>query len=805
MNFLHDIKYSLRLLLKAPRFAALTIAVMTMGLGVSIYMLSIVNTIALSPLDFKDGERLMFVNRLVDKRIQQSVLHDYQKIKDESKSLELVVAFGSEAAVLSDGVKSIRYQGIFAGSGFFEYTNIPPLLGRTFTESDQIVGNPQVVVIGFDLWQNYFSGDEAIIGKTIQINRQQVEVIGVMPQGYLFPFNNQIWMPLRQDTTSYQLKNSPLVRIIAKTKPGVSSEEADLELKNIFANSPDLRVNPQQNVSVRIAQYKHELMRSLLNITYLMLSAGLFVLALSCINVGNLLLARANIRAKEIAIRVALGAPRARLVTQMLWESAVICGIGGLLAILFAGWGLDVTTKYFLDRSTDGFPFYAVMSLKFEDVIHALGIIFLTAIATGLIPAWKASGGNFNAVLKDTAKTAIGKTAGRISKILVMIEIGLSCTVMIVAGIISILIYQAVTDGYGIDINNFLTARVNPPPGVYPEGPAQTGYYERVLMDASNIPGVEKATLISHVPTEFLPASGFQPEGQEFPNFVFPQAHLVQVFPNTFDTLAIPLLEGRLLDQHDDESAPRVMVISNEFAEKLWPGESPIGKRIRRTGNIQGGSNEWIKVVGVVPQLNQGSIFGSEQSPTVYVPFAQMPRDAMAIVLKTKSDPNNYQDSLAKVLQRIDSNLPMYRFAALTAQAENNRSLLQFVERIFILFGVCALVMAVTGIYGVMANHVERRTQELGVRRALGAPDKNIVQLFIRQSGMQLIIGFVIGMPIAYFMSQRFIKIIGAEDHLYLLAYILVPSIIAIAVTLATLIPLQRALRMEPAAALRYE
>ncbi len=805
MNLLLDIKYTLRILLKTPGFSALTVAVMTLGLGVSIFMLSVANAIVFRPLDFNDGERLMFINRLVDNRVQQTLLHDYQKIKTESQSFELLAAFGSETAVLSDGVKSIRYQGIYAGSGFFEYTDVAPVLGRVLADNDQIIGNPQVVVIGYDLWQNYFGGDENIIGKTVQINRTQVEVIGVMPQGYLFPFNNQIWLPLRKDANQYLLKDSPLIRLLAKTKPGVSAAEAELELKSIYANSSDLRISPQQNISARIDLYKRELRRDNIKLFYLMLSAGFFVLALSCINVGNLLLARANMRAKEIAIRMALGAPRARLIAQMLWESLFICSAGGLLAILFAGWGLDATTQFFMSRTTDGFPFFAIMSLRGDDIANAILVIAVTALVTGFIPAWKASSGNFNAVLKDAAKTSLGKTTGLISKILVMIEIALSCTLMIVAGIISILIYHAVAQGYGINIDNFLTARVNPPASVYPQGPAQTGYYDRLLMDASNIPGVEKATLISHVPTEFLPPSGFQPEGQEFPNFAFPQAHLVQVYPNTFDTLAIPLREGRLLDQRDNENSPRVVVVSDELANKLWPGESPLGKRIRRMSSTQAMPDPWMTVVGVVPQLLQGSLFGSEQAPTLYVPFAQMPRDAMAIVLKTRSDPNQFQQPLAKVLHNIDPNLPMYRFATLTAQADNNRTMLELVERIFLAFAVCALAMAVTGIYGVMANHIEQRTQELGIRRALGSPDTRIVLLFSRQSAWQLILGFVLGVPLAYFMSQGFINTIGAENQLHLLAYVLVPVIISAAVFIATLIPLRRILRMEPALALRYE
>lgn len=805
MNFLTDIKYSLRILLKTPGFTALTVAVMTIGLGVSIFMLAVVNAIVFRPLDFKDGERLMFINRLVDNRVQQTILHDYQTIKTQGSSFELVVAFGSETAVLSDGVKSIRYQGIYAGSGFFEYTSVTPLLGRTLMEADQLTGSLPVVVIGYDLWQNYFGGDEAIIGKVVHINREQVEVVGVMPQGYLFPFNNQLWLPLKKEANRYALKDSPLVRLLAKTKPGVSAAEAELELKRIYANSDDVRINPQQNVSARIDLYKRELRRDNIKLFYLMLSAGFFVLALSCINVGNLLLARANMRAKEIAIRVALGAPRMRLVGQMLWESVIICSAGGLLAILFAGWGLDAITQFFIGRSTDGLPFFAIMSLGANDIANAILVILATALVTGFIPAWKASGGNFNAVLKDAAKTSLGKTTGLVSKILVMVEIALSCTLMIVAGIISILIYHAVAQGYGINIDNFLTARVNPPASVYPQGPAQTNYYNRVLMDASNIPGVEKATLMSHVPTEFLPPGNFQPEGQEFPNFSYPQAHLVQVFPNTFETLSIPLMEGRLLDERDNHNSPRVVVISNEFANKIWPGESPLGKRIRRVSSTQATPDDWMTVVGVVPQLLQGSLFGSEQAPTLYVPFQQMPRDAMAIVLKTRADPNSYQQPLAKVLHNIDPNLPMYRFAALTAQAENNRTMLDLVERIFFVFAISALVMAVAGIYGVMANHIEQRTQELGIRRALGSPNARILLLFGRQSAWQLILGFVVGIPLAYFMSQGFINIIGAVNQWHLLAYVLVPLMISLAVVAAILIPLSRILRMEPALALRYE
>lgn len=805
MNLLFDIKYALRLLLKTPGFTALTVIVMTIGLGISIYMLSAVNALVFRPLEFKDGERLLFINRLVDNRVQQTILHDYEKIKKESQSFELVAAFGSETAVLSDGVKAIRYQGIYAGSGFFEYTSVAPLLGRVLTDADQQQGAAQVAVIGYDLWQNYFGGDKAIIGKLAQVNRAQVEIIGVMPRGYLFPFNNQIWLPLRKDANQYLLENSPLVRILAKAKPGISAAEAELELKTLYANSPDLRINPKQNVSVRTDQYKRELRRDNLNIFYIMLSAGFFVLVLGCINVGNLLLARANSRAKEIAIRVALGAPRMRLIGQILWESLLICAAGGVLAILFAGWGLDATTDFINDRSTEGVAFFNTLHLVQEDVVNALVVILLTALATGFIPAWRASGGNFNAVLKDAAKTAMGKTTGQISKFLVVIEIGLSCALMIVASIISVLIYQAIAAGYGININNFLAARVNPPLSVYPQGPVQTSYYDRLFAGASAIPGVEKATLMSHVPTEFLPPRGFQPEGQEFPDFSFPQAHLVHVYPNTFEVLSIPLLQGRLLDQRDNESSPRVVVVSDELANNIWPGESPLGKRIRLTSNTQAMSDPWMTVVGVVPQVLQGTLFGSVHAPTLYVPFAQMPRDAMAIVLKTSADANQYRDALAKVLQAIDPNIPMYRVVTLTEQDADNRTMLELVERIFLAFAICALVMAVTGIYGVMTNHIDQRTQELGIRRALGAPDERILLLFGRQSAWQLILGFVLGIPLAYFMSQGFINTIGAENQWHLLAYVLVPLIITVAVCVATLIPLGRILHMEPALALRYE
>ncbi|SMF18069.1 duplicated orphan permease [Alteromonadaceae bacterium Bs31] len=806
MNILFDIRYALRNLAKAGSFSALTIAVMTIGLASSIYVLTIVKSLLFEPIYFPEGERVINIQRRVNNEWRSTLLHDYQKIREESKTLELTSAFDTETAVLADEFKSVRYSGVHVKGDYFAITGIDVALGRTLTKEDYIPGSLPVVILSHEIWQNHFGGDKDIIGRSIKINRKSTQVIGVTVAGVEHPAPNMLWQPLQQDANNIPFKKSPSIHFYARVKPGVAIDQAIKEIESIFSNSPELAPIPGQVITPRILPLKISYISGGITTFYIMLSAALFVLLLCCINVANLLLARANGRMKETAIRLALGAPRKKLISQMMWEAFIICSAGGLLAILLAGWGLDTTMAFFASNSNSGhFPKWAQMSLQADNILVAMLVIASTIVLTGFIPAIRASNCAFNEILKDGSKTSLGKKSGWVSKALVGLQISLSCTLMIVSGVQFIIIHQAINKGYGVSLENFISGRVNPHRDFYSKGEAQTAYFDRLLAEAQRIPGVEAATLISAVPMEWSTHRSIEPEGQGYDGNDLVRSNIVTAYPDALQTLGIGLLEGRLFDERDTSDSPEVVVVSDLLARMLWPNESAIGKRLRTYSDKKEKPKKWITVIGVVPQVVQNEMFDAEKTPNMYRPFAQNPRDAMAVVLKTLGDPALYKDDLEHAALKIDPNTPLYRANPFTVQAKQDRTFEEFVRTIFGLFALSALVMAATGIYGMMTNHVKRRTQEIGIKRALGIPDRAITRLMMHQSTLQLAAGTVIGVPLGYVLSQLFVQDLGAVTDLYQMMYFLVPAIIAAVVFTATMIPLLKVLQQSPASALRYE
>jgi len=806
MNLLFDIQYALRNLVKAASFSALTIAVMTIGLASSIYVLTIVKGLVFEPIYFPEGERVISIQRRVNNEWRSTLLHDYKKIRDESKTLELSTAYRSGTAVLADEFKSVRYSGAQVKGDYFAITGINALMGRTLSKEDYIPGSLPVVVISYEIWQNYFGSDKNIIGRNIQINRKSTQVVGVAVEGSEHPNPNTLWQPLQQNANNIPFKKSPSIRFHARVKAGVTLNQAIQEIESIFSNSPELAPIPGQVITPRILPLKKSYINGSIPTFYIMLSAALFVLLLCCINVANLLLARANGRMKETAIRLALGAPRRKLISQMMWEAFIICSVGGLLAILLAGWGLDATMDFFTSRSNSGhFPKWADMSLGMDNIFIAVLVIASTILFTGFIPAWRASSCAFNEILKDGSKTSLGKKSGWVSKILVGIQISLSCTLMIVSGVQFIIIHQAIDKGYGVSLENFISGRVNPHKDFYSKGEAQTAYFDRILAEAQRIPGVEEATLISAVPMEWSSHSSIEPEGQGYEGEDLVRSNIVTAYPSALQTLGIGLLEGRMFDKRDTADSPNVVVVSDLLALTLWPTESPIGKRLRPYSDKKEKPKDWLTVIGVVPQIVQNEMFDAEKTPNLYRPFSQNPRDAMAVVLKTQGDPALYKDDLEQIALKIDPNTPLYRAYPFTVRAERNSTFSEFIKTVFGLFALSALLMAATGIYGMMANHVKQRTQEIGIKRALGVPEPAITRLMMRQSAIHLVAGIVLGLPLGYLLSQLFVQDLGAVTDLYQVMYLLVPVIISVVVFAATILPLLKVLQQSPASALRYE
>ncbi|MBX2859462.1 MAG: ABC transporter permease [Cellvibrionaceae bacterium] len=812
MNLLFDIQYAIRNLFKSLSFTLLTIVVMAIGLGASLFITTAVKHLAWEPMYFPDGDRIINIKRRINNEWRQTLLHDYQKIKDEVKSIDLISGHSKTTTVLSDGYQSIRYQGTLVTGDFFKITGVTPLLGRVITDADQVPGGPPVVMLSYQIWQNYFNGQQDIIGKKIKINQQEHEVVGVATQASAHPIEKTFWLPLKKHASDLTLeKSAGLQNLNARLKPGFSVNQAREEINRIFSNSPELLTAPDQKLTARVFTEKRSQVGTL-DLLYTLFAASLCVLSLCCINVANLLLARSNSRMNETAIRLALGAPRAKLIGQTMWEAVFICLLGGAFAIFLAGWGVESTMDYFQSRSKmSEFPKAMRLSLGYEEVFIGIAITLVAVFATGFVPAWRSSKCDFNSILKDGSKTSLGKQTGSVSRYLVGTQITLSCMLMIAAGVLFILIQQGIAAGYGITIHKFISGKLSI--HHYPYGHSRVAYLNRVLAEVTKLPGVEAATLVSRLPTEYSPAQNLEPEGAGWAYNDFVRSNLVEMYPNAFDTLGISVLEGRAFDQNDNQGSQKVAIISQLLADKLWPNESPLGKRVRGYWGVRGyldkGSqaqaDKWTTVVGVVPQISHREMFDTELTPNMYVPYQQSNMATMAVVLKTHGNPDKLKAPLAKAVLKIDPNTPVFDCFSLTQQDKENRASHDFIKWMFALFAIAALVMAATGIYGMMSNHIRRRTQEIGIRRALGVPDAAIIRLIMGQSLKQLAIGFGLGLPLGYLASKIFIDKFSAQSLLYTIVYFVVPVIIASVVFLATITPLMRVLRQTPASALRYE
>ena len=807
MTALFDLKYAYRMLLKHPGFTSLTVSVMAAGLGLCVFMLAFIASVLTRPLPFDNGEHIYLIEAMED-GVQYNggslLLHDFEAIKQQSDSFTDIGAYYSATANLSNGDRAQRFSATVTSPNMFEFTSTKPELGRGFSKQDAIEGAQPVAVIAYSTWQNYFSGDKTIIGQRVKNNGVSTEIIGVMPEGYRFPAMADLWVPLKDDAIRTARHESVSVSSFVMKKPERSLEQVSEELKAIMAEIAVKYPETNNKTSAYIASFQKAMMGDGADmIVGLMLTAVIFVLILACVNVGNLLLARANERAKETAIRVALGAPQSRLIMQMMWESIIICVLGGVFGLLLAAWGLELLSHVLPNMLPIALPFWWIMSIDSELVMQSIVLIAATAFITGLVPAWKMTRSDFNAVLRDGTRGAQGKRAGRINRILVVVEVSLSCILLSLSGVLVVLLEETNSSSYGVEKENKLTGRVGLPEATYPEGHQQEQYFQRLMDNLRAVPGVEAAGAMSSLPGNGAWYQAFMPEGYEVVDNQYPNTGQVVMLEGTMQAIGMELVDGRFFDSRETAESLPVAVISEKLASKYWPSGSAIGKRFRYTSDE---NSPWLTIVGVVKHVIHGQPYSNMKHRTAaYVPFSQQPRRFMSVVLDVNGDADSFRGELADVVASIDPEVPAYSVNPLDRRFIQNTGGMTFIRDLFAVFAFCALLLASSGIYGVLANSTAKRTQEIGIRRAIGATDEAVMNMLMKQGWKQLTIGLVIGLPLGFLASQGIVQLIGPEHNYYYGVFVAIPAIIALVVTLATYIPAKKAIALEPSSALRYE
>jgi predicted permease len=808
-----DIKYAWRLLLKTPSFTGITIVVLAIGLGLSIYMFSIINMLAYKQLDIPHYERLVMIDAVVDGMENQGNVyaHDYDYIKQRQQSFEAFSAYISISLSLSNGKEAQRYEGAYIEPTAFSLFGGQAHLGRMFIDSDvkkafvDTERNPDhsdVVIISYQVWQEYYNESPDVIGKNVQVNGKVHTVIGVMNEGFAYPMNESVWVPVKVAENQQAGQGGWSVSIAALLKPDITLEMAQRELMTYSKEITEKYPESNTNVSVFSRTLVKMVMDNSMMIVHLLTGATIFIMALVIANVGNLMLARAMERNKEVAIRSALGAPRSRIIRQMLFETLIICFIGGFFGIILAGWGLDITRPLF--QTFGGGASWWTFALGAEELTIAGGIIFLTAMLTGLFPAIKASNADINSTLRDGTRGAQSKSSAKLTKVLVSSEIFLSCALLILAGVMIFGVNDAINADYGFKPKGMLTARFTLNSDNYKRTAERNIYHQQIINLLKQEPGIENATTASALPGRSSGRQSIQIEDMSNQNKQYPRSYFMTISKNYFEFLGVPILEGRAFNDADTLESLPVVIVSSRFAKKFWPESSAIGKRIKTEPNNP--DSEWRTIVGVSKHLIHSQPFGEEQfRPAIYVPNAQLAYQYQYVALKTALDPYQLQKTLIDTAAKVDSNIPLYHVFSLSDRLENRVGAMVFVGKIFIIFGVLALILAAAGIYGIMSRSVTQRTQEFGVRRALGAIDKDIYQLLIKQGLTMLISGICVGAVLGYFAVNMLSGVLLTLSGYYLGVATTVLLTISLTFIAATLVPAFKVLKLEPNSALRYE
>ncbi len=795
------------MLVKTPGFTAIAILAVALGIGASTTMFSAINALLLRPMPYiQDQERLVAISQFFAKspgHDEGIAYPDYLDWKKDVTTLDGIAAMDQATFIITGGDKPERYLGGLISADAFSFLGVQPILGRLFRPEEDELNAPPVALIGYQVWQEHFAGDKAVVGKIIPINGKQVTVIGVMPKGWRFPEICDIWMPLQMEEKEHPRGNFSM-DCIGKVKKGVSIEQARAELEAITARIAAQHPDTNTGVSVHVTSFREENVRNFKTLTLLVMGAVLFVHLIACANVANLLLARGATREKEIGIRLALGASRRQIIRQLLAESLVLGLVGSACGLLFAVWGVDLM----LTALPNEVPYWIRFDFDWRVFSFALGIGAFSSVLFGLVPALQASNPQLVDALKEGGRTGTGGSKGqRMRNSLVVAEVALALVLLIGAGLMmrSFMFLQK-TD-IGMDPSRTLTFRVGLPDAQFPDNEAAPRFFAQLIPKLATLPGVETAGGTTSLPAlGNIGISAFILDGEPEPKQLQDARKMRQlsVTPGYLQTAHIPLLRGRDFTVADTKDAPRVVLIDDDGARAWFPNDDPIGHQIRFLDKA-GEPPKWSTIVGIVRPVIYERLTKRLPIPAVYFPQDQVPSRFMSVMVRTKSDPAKFANLVRNTVLAVNKDLPIYRVMTMDEVVAQSFWDRRFFGTLFTIFAGLALFLASLGLYGVMAYSVRQRTQEIGVRMALGAQTGDVLRLVTGQGLRLILTGLVIGFVSAFFLAQLLsgsLHGISAHDPP---SFTLVPVVLFIVGLAACYLPARAAMRLDPMDALRYE
>ncbi len=800
---MQDLKYAIRTLLQKPGFTIVAIVALALAIGASSAMFSVVNAVILKPLNFDDSERVAIVWESAPKLnfdIFTTSPANFVDWAAQAKSFETMAAYQRTQFTLTGFEAAERVPGALVSADYFKLVRTPAFIGRTLLPEDAVKGKDKVAVVSYGFWNRRLGKDASALGQKLILGGETYDLVGVMPERFMYPSNTDIWAPM--DLSGTQPRGAHFLVTLGRLKEGVSIESAAVEMKKIAGDLEQAHLDTNGGWTTKVVNLHDDLIKDLRQSLYILLGAVGFVLLIACANVANLLLARGADRAREMAVRTAMGAQRGRVIRQLLTESIILALIGGIAGIAFA----YIALSTFVSMAPPNLPRIQETTLDRTVLGFSLLISVATGIAFGIVPALQVSRTNLSETLKEATRgSSTGAGRHRIRQFLVVAEVALTIVVLIGAGLMIQSVGKLLGVNPGFDPQHVLTAQFNLPSVRYKTDEAQVAFMDRVLERVSALPGVTQAGS-----NNSLPLSGgsfmisYTVQGRPpIPSQDEPSAAMRFISPNYFAAIKAPIVQGRPFTAQDRLNSPPVIIINEALVRREFPHEDPIGKQMV-IGYDNGSDHPARTIVGVVKDIKITSISG-EAEPQYYVPFAQLAFSGISLAIRTAGDPAQLTSTLRNTMKELDPDLAVFNIRPYEEIISTSISQSRFNATLLASFAGIAMFLACFGVYGVMSYSVNQRTHEIGIRMALGQERSSVLKMILRQalvmSGIGVACGIIGAIALTRLMRTMLFNVDPADPRTFIVVAL---SLVVVAVC-AGYLPARRATRVDPLIALRYE